>query len=116
MLNRAAILLHYRQPAVDWVNQIDPAPDTDPETVETINEERTVYLISDADAETQADVDAWIEANHEALFESELEEWCTEPDLWPADRSLKAFREWFDVRCHTLLIDTVGEPIEDDGL
>jgi hypothetical protein len=27
---------------------------------------------------------------------------------------LKLFKKWFEVQCHTVLIDTVEEPIVDD--
>lgn len=44
-----------------------------------------------------------------------MEGWYTTPELWPKVRSLKVFREWFDVEYHTVLIDTVEEPLLDDG-
>jgi len=53
--------------------------------------------------------------NYQALFEAELEEWYPDPALWPEDRSYPVFRDWFDVECHTVLLDTVGAPLRDDG-
>lgn len=114
MINRAAILLKYKAPAVRWVNEADPF-DKDPGmTVDSANEERIVYLISDADGDSGETVERWIKQNYQILFEEELNGWYTDPDLWPKKRSLKLFREWFDVECHTVLIDTVGEPMCDD--
>jgi len=26
------------------------------------------------------------------------------------------FHEWFDVECHTMILDTVDEPIEDEDI
>ncbi len=54
--------------------------------------------------------------NYEALFESELEEWYTDEKLWPKKRDIKLFHEWFEVECHTVIIDTIEGPIEDDEI
>ena len=83
-------------------------------SLEAANEERTVYLISDEDADTGSTLEQWIRRNYRQLFESELEGWYTDPTPWPEDRSFYRFREWFDVECHTVLVDTVGDVICDD--
>ncbi len=43
MVNRAALLLRYKQPAVDWINDVDPAKTKRIMTLDEVNEERTVY-------------------------------------------------------------------------
>jgi len=50
------------------------------------------------------------------IFEQELTGWYTVPSLWPKKRTLKLFLEWFDVECHTCLVDTVGGEFIEDGL
>lgn len=82
--------------------------------MEAANEERTVYLLSDEDVDTGSTLERWIRRNNRQLFESELEGWYTDPVLWPEDRSLNRFTEWFDVECHTVLVDTVGGVIYDN--
>jgi len=114
MLNRAALLLRYKEPAIRWINEADPSPSGNDITLEDANLERSVYLISDDDADTAEAVRRWVEANFRALFETELESWYTEPDLWPSQLSLKLFDDWFSVECHSMLFDTVGGVIEDD--
>ena len=114
MINRAAVILRYKEPAVAWINEADPINDNAGISIESANEERTVYLIRDTDADTPADVEEWIRLNYEVLFESELEGWYTDEKLWPKNRSIKLFRNWFDVECHTVIVDTVESPIEDD--
>jgi hypothetical protein len=114
MINRAAVILRYKKPAIDWINESDPGGDDPGITIESVNEERTVYLIREKDADTPADVEEWINLNYDILFESELDGWYTDEDLWPGNRSIKLFRKWFDVECHTVIVDTVDEPIEDD--
>ncbi|TDR52723.1 hypothetical protein DFP85_11147 [Halomonas ventosae] len=113
MLNRSALLLRYKTPAVKWINDADPAPSGGSVTLEEINSDLTVYLISDEVAESPEEVRRWVKANWCSLFESELEGWYTDPTLWPK-RTLKRFDEWFDVECHSMLVDTIGTPIEDD--
>ena len=87
MLNRAALLLRYKDPAVRWINAVDPNPSAVPVTLDDVNTERTVYLISDEDADSSDGVRNWVGANFRALFESELEAWYTDPIerqlLWP---------------------------------
>ena len=68
MLNRAALLLRYKDPAVRWINAVDPNPSAMPVTVEDVNSERTVYLISDEDADSSDGVRNWVEANFRALL------------------------------------------------
>lgn len=116
MVNRAAVLLRYKAPAIRWINEAeaDPGPDSRTMTLAEVNQERTVYLISDEDAETEGTVKKWVRANWEALFEAQLEGWYNDTELWPQDRSFKQFNEWFDVEVHTVILDTVGGVIEDD--
>jgi hypothetical protein len=116
MLNRAAIILEYKEPAIHWVNEADPSPESDPLSMDDANTERTVYLVSEDDADGDEAVDRWLRANYENLFEAELEGWYTDPSLWPQERTWSLFREWFDIECHTALIDTVGDAIYDDEI
>lgn len=114
MVNRAAILLKYKAPAIRWINEADPYDGDPGSTADSVNLERTIYLISNADGDTEATVERWVKRNYEILFEEELEGWYTDSELWPQKRTLKLFREWFDVECHTVLIDTVDGAIYDD--
>nr|WP_198034541.1 hypothetical protein [Halomonas sp. 1513] len=68
MLNRSALLLHYKAPAVQWINDADPSPGGKPIAQEEVNRDRTVYLISDAVAESPAEVRRWGKANWRSLF------------------------------------------------
>jgi hypothetical protein len=99
-----------------WINEADPS-DRDPGITQAkVNDERTIYLISDANCDGPKAVDSWIRANHRVLFENELEGWYTDPDLWPKKRDLRTFRQWFQVEAHSVIEDTVGGPIVDDDL
>jgi 5S rRNA maturation endonuclease (ribonuclease M5) len=111
MINRAAIILTCKEPFVKWINDKDPYDDDPGITIKDANEDRNVYLITDADGEN---FEKWISINFKTLFENELEGWYTDESLWPRKRDRKTFDEWFSVECHTVIIDTVGSIIEDD--
>lgn len=59
---------------------------------------------------------SWSRKNHAALFENELEGWYTDETLWPRNRDYKTFKEWFEVECHSVIMDTVGGEIYDDEI
>ncbi len=82
VINRAAIILRYREPAVRWINEADPDDDDPGLTQEGVNQERTVYLIRSDDSETSAAVEEWMDRHYRQLFEAELEGWYTDPTLW----------------------------------
>src|SRR5207245_9313615 len=86
MLNRAALILRYKQPFVDWINAADPAPTSPTLTLAEVNREHTVYLVEVEDEDELAE---WLARHHKELFEDELKEWYTAASLWPRDRSLK---------------------------
>jgi hypothetical protein len=89
MLNRAALILRYKQPFVDWINAADPSPTSHPLTLAEVNQELTVYLI---EVEDQDELAEWLARHHGELFEEELNGWYTDPAPWPRDRSLKICR------------------------
>ncbi|HEY3022675.1 MAG TPA: hypothetical protein VGK11_03455 [Actinomycetota bacterium] len=45
MLNRAALILRYKQPFVNWINAADPSPTSHTLTLAEVNQEHTVYLV-----------------------------------------------------------------------
>lgn len=113
MVNRAAVILKYKQPFIQWINDADPYNDNPGITFDRANNERTVYLISDEDADA---FDEWLSLNYMILFENELEDWYTDESLWPKERNRKVFDKWFNVECHSVLIDTVGSEIVDEDI
>ena len=113
MVNRGAVILKYKEPFVRWINEADPIKGKSEITMSHANEDRTVYLITDADAEN---VGKWIRKNHVALFENELGGWYNDETLWPGNRDYKTFKEWFEVECHSVITDTVGGEIYDDEI
>lgn len=111
MLNRAALILRYKQPFVDWINASDPSPASPLVTVTEVNLEHTVYLIEVEDEEELA---SWLRHHHNEIFEEELSGWYTDPKTWPADRSLEVLKEWCTLELHTVVLDFGDSPIESD--
>ena len=111
MLNRAALILRYREPFVDWINAVDPSPASHTLTLAEANEEHTVYLV---EVEDLVELEGWLVLNHQGLFETEFNGWYTDPALWPRDRSLSKLRAWCSLELHTVVVDTGASPLEDD--
>ena len=83
MLNRDLLIIRYKQPFVDWVNEADPNP-KHRVNLEDANDDSPAYLIHDYACE---EFDSWLEANYIVLFENLLNGWYTDPALWPQDRT-----------------------------
>ena len=115
MLNRSAITLRYREPAIRWINEADPSGEGPEITPEIVAEDRTVYLIPDEETTGDDAGKTWLERNFDYLFEVELESWYTAESLWPKNRSLALFREWFEMEYHSGVEDTVDGALTDDG-
>ena len=115
MSNRGAVMLRYREPAVRWINAADPYSDNPGMTLGAVNRERPVYLISDAYTYSLATMYSWVRRNYRQLFEAELEGWYTDSALWPQERTFELFQAWFDVECHSEVIDMAEGDIYEDA-
>lgn len=80
MINRAALILKYKTPAVKWINKADPYSNNPGITIESVNEDRTVYLIRDEEADTPNDLNNCVKLNLDVLFENELNGCYTHSD------------------------------------
>jgi hypothetical protein len=110
VINRAVLILRYKQPFVDWINAADPNP-THEITLADANEDSTAYLV---DVDDEKEFEKWFKRNGAILFEEELNGWYADPDAWPRGRSAALFKQWCTFELHTLVHDTGGPPIVDD--
>jgi hypothetical protein len=110
MLNRAVLILRYKQPFVDWINEADPNP-THTVSLASTNQDTTAYLV---EVEDEDEFESWLALNGEVLFEAELDGWYTDPMLWPQDRSVALLKEWCTLELHTMVFDTGGAPLYDN--
>jgi hypothetical protein len=111
MLDRDLIVVKFKQPFVDWVNEADPYPDGSSKTLDEVNEDVSTFLISDNACE---DLEGWLKEYYLLLFEAILEEWYVDEILWPQDRTFALFKAWCDVEAHSMVFDLVDGPLIDD--
>jgi len=64
----------------------------------------------------ESDLEKCLKKLCKAIFEEQLDGWYRVEELWPRDRSIVAFREWFDYRFHSMPIDLVNEPLNSEVL
>ena len=99
VLNRWVMIVKPKQPFMDWVcshGEFNPTEDE-------ICSDPTAYLVpSYFLISEQALI---IEECYDLIFEEELFSWYTDETMWPEQRDLKTFLEWFDVEFHTLVFD-----------
>ncbi|WP_035383890.1 hypothetical protein [Ferriphaselus sp. R-1] len=127
-LNRAAVVIRYKQPYVDWARVAGPEPATD-YSLEQANDDGEMFLIPSYDSPVDAvdgtgDAIKWVEKRWKMLFEYFLGEWILDESAWPQKRTLKMFREWFEVEYRSIVWDMGHEPLmidewiydEDDGM
>jgi hypothetical protein len=48
------------------------------------------------------------------IFDLELDAWHTDRAGWPADRSWKVFKAWFDFEMVEITWDLIDEPLSSD--
>lgn len=106
-LNRTVVLLGPKQPYLDWLNEVDPEEQA--LTVEDLRDDNEVFLIPQYS--DNSDSEKWVEKRWSVLFEHMLMGWIEDETLWPQDRSLAMFREWFDIEIHTMAWDLSDEPL-----
>lgn len=75
--------------------------------------ERTVHLISESAGDDDRTFERWLRRHYSLLFEMELNDWYTDPTLWPSERSYEFFRQWFEPELYTVLRDLAQGAIYD---
>ena len=105
-INRSLAIIKPRQQFLEWLaGVLDPSAHE--MTLEEMRRDATAILIPEFDDEESAL--HFVYSNFEELFERELEDWVGDESLWPSDRSLKLFKEWFDVEIHSMVTDMVED-------
>ena len=106
-VDRSVAVIKPKEPFLNWLNNV-PGNDTDL-TLDSLRADCTVILLPEfTDPEEGV---SRIDDMVEQLFKMELASWYEDEALWPADRSLKTFWEWFDVEIHSTVLDSVDEDI-----
>ncbi|TAL90356.1 MAG: hypothetical protein EPN46_09660 [Candidimonas sp.] len=110
-INRNLIILLPKQPALDWIMQVDPHP-VEGLNLDELRQEQEVYLLSEGSVSTREQAEQWALKRFNALFTSFLNSWFTDEALWPKHRTRKMFQDWFEVQYHSTIWDLSTDPLE----
>jgi len=105
VVNRCAVAVSPQDPMVAWSR-----PFWTREDMESLGEEKSLYLVSTYDDEATAM--AVLETHHGAIFEAELELWCLDRALWPTPRDFGMFLNWFQITLFPLVDDLGSETLQ----
>lgn len=103
-IDRNAIILKPKKPLFDWVNNVF-------DDMEPIFErdESNIYLIREMGSNQE--IERWVQRNFDKLFANELNDWCTDENLWPLNRTYRMFKDWFDVEINSMILDLEDFPV-----
>jgi len=106
IVNRSLMLVIFRQPYVDWANQLPDRSEREfkePHTLENMTNEPTAYLVPEIFDDDE--LDAFLERMWIPIFEKELASWTIDEALWPKKRTFKMFTEWFEIGFSSMVFD-----------
>lgn len=110
VLNRTAITLVGAEPYREWTAIRDSDFATGTLSVARAKIYGSAFLLPEFELEEE--LQEWVEDNFAWLFEFQLAAWTTDEEVWPKDRSLAAFRRWFPVEVHSLVVDASDDDLE----
>jgi|JI8StandDraft_1071087.scaffolds.fasta_scaffold651240_2 hypothetical protein len=101
ILNNSLLLIHPRQPMLDWLNALTPdAPISgDPDTLDM----GTAFLLHDI--ENAREADEWLLEHLDIVMEEILCQWWTDEDDWP-DPTPEVFEQFFSRRFVSYVVDS----------
>lgn len=104
-LNRAALVIKPKKPFYDWLAYHDH--EFTPEYM--VGNDKVILI---PDFEEESECQKWLKKNHDILFIEFLSGWYTHESYWPADRSLKVFKDWFEYSFHLMVFDSDDTEME----
>ncbi len=108
-INRSMIVLLPRKPAYDWIMRTDP--DQTKLTLEDIRQDCDGLLVPQSEVQDLEGARKWVYDNWEMFLEEFLTDWNDDDETWPEKRSLKLFKEWFDLHFASAVWDFADEPM-----
>ena len=106
-VERSLLIVRPRQPFADWVNRLDPAKVGF--DLEEHRREPVAYLVDNPNDHDE--LDRVLRSCWRDIFEAELDGWLRDPNLWPGNRTLRMFKQWFDCEFVVSVMDQGNEPI-----
>lgn len=114
VVNRTAVTITGAQPYIDWINQHPADSDRGTVTVARARPYGSAFLLPEF--ELEEDLQEWVEENAAWLFEFQLSAWTEDETAWPQARNLRAFRQWFRIDLHSVVVDVADDEIEGEEL
>jgi hypothetical protein len=110
LLNRCAVIVTPKQRFWQWVKKVSDGFDNN--MVFEVADSN-IYLVPDYEFETNVElaIENYISQIYQHIFVRELEAWNTDPLNFP-EITYDRFQRWFTVSSHTVIFDTVNEPLE----
>ena len=112
VINRTAVTVVPAAPFIAWTQQCEADFNAGTLTVARATPHGMAFLLPEVD--DPSDLREWVEDNYAAIFEFQLTSWTATDALWPQDRSLGVFREWFRVELHGMVVDVVGDADDEE--
>ena len=103
-VSRSVAIIRPKKPFLHWLNRI---PGLDFE-LSLCNVRADCPVIKISEVHEAEDGIAHIDELALSLFEMGLASWVADGAIWPQDRSLKMFWEWFDVEVHLEVLDSIN--------
>src|SRR6185295_1085094 len=114
VINRTAVTIVGAKPYIDWMRDTDADFNKGAITVPRVKAYGSAFLLPEF--ELEEDLQEWVEDNVSWLFEFQLAAWTENESTWPATRDIRAFREWFRVDVHSVVVDVSDDDIEGEEL
>ena len=109
MLNRSVAIIRGKEPFLKWVKSL---PDSADVSIDIINQDNTAYLLPEIAYGFEEE--SLVERFYDLIFEEQLNGWWTEKNDWPKNRDRETFKKWFDVEFHSVVLDLVDAPLQDE--
>ena len=107
-INRSLIVLLPKQPVLDWLLRVDP--ELSATTLAELRQECDGILVPDR-IEDFEDAQAWVHEHWKMFFEDYLADWYQDEEPWPKKRTLKMFKEWFEIQFTSMVWDFAEQPV-----
>jgi hypothetical protein len=114
VVNRTALTIIGAQPYIDWMRETDADFAQGVIRVQPAKAYGSAFLLPEFELEES--LQEWVEENATWLFEFQLAAWTEDESRWPAVRDLQAFRAWFRVDVHSVVVDVADDDIEGEEL
>jgi len=110
VLNRSIIIIKVKEPFLNWLRSL-PEPENKI-TIDEINFDNSVYLLPEYEMDDERE--EILEDYYDIIFEDQLADWWTDSAIWPKTRNLSTFKKWFTIEFHSLVLDLVDLPLENE--